>query len=104
MKKTINGKTYNTDTAQWVGSWSNNCYANDLDFESATLYCTKKGAFFLHREGGAASSLRAPSALGGFCGGQKIVPLTREDAFKWCQENGVEDAIEQHFSDLSEEA
>ena len=51
MKKIINGKVYDTETAQVLGSWSN---MSDRSFEriDETLYRKRTGEFFLHGEGG----------------------------------------------------
>ena len=51
MKKVINGKIYNTETATLIHQWDN---GRRGDFSSCEedLYRTKKGAFFIHGEGG----------------------------------------------------
>ena len=46
MKKIINGKCYNTETAQEICGYYNCKSWNDFDVYSIDLYKTKKGAFF----------------------------------------------------------
>ena len=55
MKKIIEGKKYNTETAERIGQCDNNLARNDFDFEAETLYKSKSGQHFLHHEGGANS-------------------------------------------------
>jgi hypothetical protein len=57
MKRVINGKLYNTETAAMVCEWS---YSNrsDFNYKSEELYKTKKGAWFLFKEGGANGEAR----------------------------------------------
>jgi predicted HicB family RNase H-like nuclease len=50
MKRVIEGKSYNTDTAAIVARWS---YTDSDDYDTeATLYITKGGAFFAVHEWG----------------------------------------------------
>ena len=46
MKKIINGKVYDTDTAKLIGSWDNGIYG-DLDSVSEDLYRKRTGEFFI---------------------------------------------------------
>ena len=50
MKKIINGKLYNTDTARQIGSWDNNI-TDRLYWVSETLYQKQRGEFFLPPSG-----------------------------------------------------
>jgi len=47
MKKIINGKTYNTKTAELVASGSNDLMITDCYYRAEELYRTKKGAYFI---------------------------------------------------------
>lgn len=64
MKKVINGKVYNTETAEEVASYSFS-NSNDFRYIREKLYRTKKGNWFLYGEGG-------PMTKGGY---------TRQDPF-----------------------
>lgn len=47
MKKVINGKVYNTETAKEICKYSNGKAWNDFDVFASELYQTKKGSFFV---------------------------------------------------------
>lgn len=53
MKKIINGKMYNTETATELGNFWNGLSTNDFRNLSETLYRKKNGEFFLYGQGGA---------------------------------------------------
>ena len=107
MKKIIEGKRYNTKTAIKVGSHAHGWYPGSGDFShwSATLYRTpKSGRYFLHGEGGAMTRFAEYHADGSRSGGEKIIPLTREDALAWAEQFLDPDEIESAFADLIEDA
>ena len=53
MKKILNGKTYNTDTAWLITELPCSTESTrDFDWHMTYLYRTKKGAYFLSGEGG----------------------------------------------------
>lgn len=52
MKAIINAHVYNTETARVVCDVSHGWRGADLDWHETTLYCTKKGTFFIAGEGG----------------------------------------------------
>lgn len=84
MKKVINGKLYNTDTAERVGVWDNGHYTNDFSYCSEDLYKKRTGEFFLHGEGGPMS--RYAQSSGNSTGwGQIIKPLTYQEAMEWAE-------------------
>lgn len=87
MKKTIYGKTYDTETATCLGYWSNNLSYSSFHYSEGTLYCTENYEYFLHGKGGAATIYASCDGLGGMRGGEDIVPMTREDAEKWAVEH-----------------
>ena len=82
MKKIINGKKYNTETAREMGSYWNGCGRGDFNFYAETLYKKKTGEFFIHVDGGANTSA-AVHAYGAWYGGEKIIPVSAEKAKKW---------------------
>ena len=53
MKKVVDGKVYDTETAAILHVWSNGHYRDDFHFCKETLYETEKKNLFLHCEGGA---------------------------------------------------
>ena len=87
MKKAINNKIYDTNTAINVGEWWNRLPRNDLNFCTETLYRKKTGEFFLHGEGGPMSKYVVQIGNNEWSGGEKIIPLSYEAAQKWAQEH-----------------
>ena len=48
MKKIINNKMYNTETATEVASYDNGCYLSDFRHFREELYRKRTGEFFLY--------------------------------------------------------
>lgn len=86
MYKVINGKRYNTDTAQLMGECSYGC-PGDLDYTSEELYRKQTGEFFLYGEGGANSIYREEISMNSWSGGEQITPLSYAEAQKWAEEH-----------------
>lgn len=85
MKKIINGKLYNTETATEVCSWSNGYFSGDFRMVSETIFRKKTGEYFLYGWGGALSEY-AETFGNNSTAGETIIPLTY-DAFKeWALE------------------
>lgn len=87
MKKIINGKLYDTETATYLGY---DMYAGPRDFRywHEELYRKRTGEFFLYGKGGPASKYAVASVTGsGWDGGRKIIPLTYEKAREWAEEH-----------------
>lgn len=82
MKKIMNGKKYDTDTAKKIAQWSNE-ECGGLFFVIETLYRKKNGEYFLCGEGGAGTIYSVPTAGGGFVGSAQIIPLSLEESREW---------------------
>lgn len=94
MKKIINGKTYNTETAEMVASYSNGGGWRDFRHYEESLYKKKTGEFFLFGEGGAMTKYSERISDNSWGGGNKIIPLSEDKAKKWMEEYAdVEDYI-----------
>lgn len=101
MKKIINGKKYNTETAKECGSYWNGLSVRDFSHFYETLYKKKTGEFFLHGQGGPSS--RYHGHCGDLCcGGQKIVPLTIDEAKEWVERHLDADDYEEIFGEVEE--
>ena len=97
MKRIIQGKVYNTDTADRIG---NHVYSNPGDFryEDTDLFKSKKGAWFIAGEGGPLSRW-SQSCGNGQRGGSGIEAMTTAEALAWCESSGIDaDVIAQYFS------
>lgn len=103
MKKIINRKVYNTETATPIGTWSNNLSTRDFRNETATLYVTKKGAFFVAGESGPMGSF-AHSEGNMTSGGEGLFALTIEEALEWAERHLDLEDYEEFFSDMIEDA
>jgi hypothetical protein len=68
------------------------------------LYKTPRGNFFLAGEGGPLSRYGRPAYGGGTCGGEGIIPISREDALSWCEEHLDIEDYQEYFSDMIEDA
>ena len=102
MKKIINGKRYDTDTAKMLASDS---YSNRRDFGywCETLYRKNTGEFFLHGEGGPMSRYAVTTGQNEWSGGEKIIPLTIESAKSWAEEHLDADQYEKIFGVVTED-
>jgi len=102
MKKVINGKVYNTETAQKVGEWDNGCYTNDFNYSSEDLYRKKTGEFFLHCEGGALSAYATRNGnSSGY--GEQIAPMSYDEAKEWAEKRLTGDEYEGIFGEIGED-
>lgn len=86
MKKIINGKVYDTSTAERVGGWNNNCSTSDFGYCSEDLYRKRTGEFFLFGQGNARSRYAKSCGDNEWSGGEKIIPLSYQAAQKWAED------------------
>lgn len=102
MKKTINGKRYDTEKAELVAEYS---YSNTNDFRyfSEELYLTTKGNWFIAGEGGPASKY-AESNGNSSSGSSNIEAISKDEALEWLQKYDENDAIDKYFAEEIEEA
>jgi hypothetical protein len=104
MKRVIEGKVYNTETATEIATWSNHYFPNDFHYCEETLYRTKKGAWFIAGEGGALSKYSRPCGSNGSCGGDGLEPISAKEAMEWLEQHEFTDELEEHFAENIEEA
>lgn len=98
MKKVIDGKIYNTDTATLIANWDNGMARNDFGWCDESLHITKKGTYFVYGAGGALSRWSVPCGNNGQMGGQSIEVLSKAEALEWCETHDVDaDTIAQNF-------
>lgn len=101
MKKVINGKRYDTDTAKKLASdWYSNC--TDFHYWEETLYRKNTGEYFLHGEGGPASKYAQSVGQNSWSGGEKLIPLSVENARKWAEDHLDGDEYEKIFGVIEE--
>lgn len=103
MLKIINGKKYNTETAEKVGSYWNGRSASDFDYCEESLYKKRTGEFFLYGEGGARSKYARSAGQNCWSGGEMITPMTYEEAQAWAEEHLTGEEYEEIFGEVSED-
>lgn len=105
MKKIIDGKIYNTETATKIATYWNRLSVSDFNNMTEWLYRTSKGTWFLAGEGGALSPY-STSLEGGRCSGagERISPLTDDEAREWLERHNEIDALETYFKEILQEA
>lgn len=106
MKRVINGKVYNTETADELHTYAPYENTSDFHFFTETLYVTKKGAYFVAGEGGAMSAYAESLGGGSYGGGSGIRVLSKAEAMEWLEETGGDDVLvnDERFSADIEEA
>lgn len=80
MKKRINGKIYDTDTADRIASWDNGRNGTDFDYVWKVLYQKRDGEFFLYAEGGPRTIYSKLVRDGWVSGAEVIEPMTVDEA------------------------
>lgn len=103
MKKVIDGKVYNTETAKRLGEYEPSPYTSDFNWYSETLYQKKGGEFFLHGEGNAASKYSKSCGQNEWCGDEKIIPLTYAETQEWAEKHLTGDEYEEIFGEVEED-
>ena len=103
MVKIIGGKKYNTDTAEKVGGYWNGLSPRDFGSCSETLYKKRTGEFFLYGEGGPMTKYRVCIDSNSWSGGEKIIPMTFDEARQWAEEHLGTDEYEAAFGEVSED-
>lgn len=101
MKKIINGKRYDTNTAQKMGAFYH-LDRRDFHYFWETLYRKTTGEYFLYGEGGPASKYAETVGMNEWSGGEKIMPLTVDAAKKWAEDHLDADEYEKIFGEVDE--
>lgn len=102
MKKVINGKLYNTNTAVELACYEANV-TDGLNYVTERLYRKRTGEYFIHGEGGARTRYAASDGDGWSRGGEAIFPLTAAEARAWAKERLPGDEFERIFGAVSED-
>jgi hypothetical protein len=89
MRRSIDGKVYDEDTAQHICDISEG-RQYDFDGVIANLYVTKKGNFFIAGYGGATTRFK------GWVGSKSLISIGLEEARTYC-EKFAPDEVEEYF-------
>lgn len=103
MKKIINGRLYNTETAKKCGEYEPNPYRSDFNWFCESLYQKKTGEFFLHGDGNAASPYSKSCGQNEWCGTEIIKPMSYSEAQEWAERHLTGDQYEEIFGEVVED-
>ena len=103
MKKIIDGRRYDTDTATLLGSNSYSGSVRDFAWWEETLYVKRTGEYFLLGEGGPATKYATQIDRNNWSGGWRIMPLTIEEAKAWTEKNLSVEKYEEIFGQVDED-
>ena len=103
MRKIINNKVYDTDTATWIGLSDNGHEYNDSAYSGETLYRKRTGEYFLHGEGGPMTSYAVRTGSNNWRGSERITPIPYAAARQWAEEHLSADAYEAEFGAVTED-
>ncbi|MCF7805822.1 MAG: hypothetical protein K9N46_15200 [Candidatus Marinimicrobia bacterium] len=101
MRKIIQGKLYDTETAEILNTWTNRKPEADSDFRRKTLYRTHKGNLFLHLETGSSSNLEFDEKD---TVEDDIEPIDELTAVEFLEVHDGTEVIIQQFPDFFDEA
>jgi len=105
MRAIINGFRYDTDRARLLGEGGSLAVPySDFRWWEAGLYVTPRaGRYFLAGEGGPMT--RFAQRVGDMRGyGERIIPMTAEEALEWAQRFLTTEEVESAFGDSVEDA
>jgi len=108
MIQVIDGKRYNTETAESIHEHSNGHFVGDFRFRTKDLMRTKLGAWFLHHVGGAMSDMSVNVGNNGRGGSEDIEPVSDDDAYGFLESHsdyeGARAAIDKYFAERVQDA
>lgn len=101
MKRIINGRRYDTETAKLVGYTSYDT-PGSLSYWSEDLYRKKTGEYFLYGQGGPMSKYGQQVGDNTWTGGDVIIPLSLSEAQYWAEKYLSGDEYEAIFGAVEE--
>lgn len=109
MKKIINGKRYDTEKAILIGEYDNLGHGadsiSDFRYWEGSLYRTpRSGRYFLAGKGGPMTRFSQSAGQNSWTGGEDLIPMSQEEALEWAEAYLDPEVIEEHFSDMIEDA
>ena len=96
MKKIIDGRRYDTATAECLGIYSYG-YSGDFEHVEKALYRTAKGAYFVAGAGGPRSEYSQDLGGNNTGGGSGLHILTEDEAKAWLEQHGSAEEYEAAF-------
>jgi hypothetical protein len=102
MKKVIEGKLYNTETAKSLGERHNTYDTGDFTYCMEELFQTKSGAYFLFGTGGPMSKYARACGNNNWSGSSVIQPMSPTAAREWAEEHLTADEYSEAFGEPEE--
>jgi hypothetical protein len=99
MRAIIGGMRYNTDLAERIASASGGPDVSGAAYYEEGLYRTQRGAWFLAGRGNAHSPYGRSFGNGHRAPGERVTPLTDDEAQDWLEAHGEVDALEAYFEE-----
>lgn len=103
MKKIINGRVYDTQTAKELGAYSNAGGWRDFSHFEETLYRKKTGEYFLFGQGGPMTKYAEAEGQNSWSGGSRIMPMSYDTAQAWAEKHLDADLYEDIFGRIVED-
>lgn len=85
MKEIINGKVYNTETAEKICSWENGYCSEEPYYVLETIFQKRTGEYFLYGCGGTLTKYGQSHGNSNIAGAS-IIPFSVEDCKKWASD------------------
>lgn len=101
MKKIINGKLYDTNTARLLATYDSEYSKSDYEYYFEELYRKKTGEYFVYGKGGP-NSHYAEYLKDVRQAGEGIRPMTEKDAKEWAELRLTADEYIKIFGDVEE--
>ena len=102
MKKIINGKLYNTETAKEVGTYKGDWFEDDCYFSEHSLYVKKNAEWFLLGKGESLYYYNEDSHYGELEDGYILYPISIERAKVWVEKYMDVDTYVKFFGEVEE--
>ena len=103
MKKIVEGKRYDTETATLIGEYSYG-YRGDFERIHEGLYRTKTGNYFVAGTGGPKTRYSVQVEQNCWSGSSDIYPLTQDEALEWAQARLEPEEVEAEFASMIADA
>jgi hypothetical protein len=101
MKRIINGRRYDTQTAKLLGVATYG-YCTDFAYWREELYVKRTGEYFLYGQGGPMSKYSQQVGQNEWTGGHEIRPLSLDEAKAWAEKYLSADEYEAIFGKAEE--
>ncbi len=101
MKRIINGKLYDTDTAKAIGHYQYGC-GGDFNYLYEVLYKKRTGEFFVYGSGGAGTCYSVQCGDRCWSAGEDIIPYSEAEAKTWAEEHLDADTYIEMFGAVDE--